>query len=376
MNATTSLVAYCRAGFEAEVAADLRRIASAVQVPLDIAPTADLGYVIAHANGFDGAAWWRAQEAAPPIFARSVFLGDGPFALLPATVAAMAPAASTAATGGRADRVTPLLAAIERMSAERTHAPPWASAWIEFPDTNDGKELSPLARALHARVEGELRADACLEDGSAQRLHVFLQDGATAYVGTSLTAQASPWPMGIPRLRMPHGAPSRSTLKLAEALVTFLGERESTLLRPGLRAVDLGAAPGGWTWQLAKRGLRVTAVDNGPLKGTVASDPLVTHLREDGLTWRPKRAVDWLVCDIVEQPLRIADMVGHWIADGAARRAIFNLKLPMKKRYDEVLRCESRIDDIMARAGVRHIQRVRQLYHDREEVTAYLTRHD
>ncbi len=176
-----------------------------------------------------------------------------------------------------------------------------------------------------------------------------MPDGGTAFVGTS-NAQSNAWPMGIPRLRMPAGAPSRSTLKLAEAFVVFLGERDATLLRPGLRAVDLGAAPGGWTWQLAQRGLRVTAVDNGPLKGSVATDPLVTHLREDGLHWRPRRAVDWVTCDIVEQPLRIAELIAHWIAEGAARRAIFNLKLPMKKRYDEVQRCEQRIGEILMRA--------------------------
>lgn len=137
---------------------------------------------------------------------------------------------------------------------------------------------------------------------------------------------------------------------------------------------DLGAAPGGWTWQLAHRGLRVTAVDNGPLKGSVADDALVTHLREDGFTWRPKRAVDWLVCDIVLQPIRIAELVARWIADGAARRAIFNLKHPMKKRYDEVTRCAERTREITERAGMNVELRIRQLYHDREEVTGYLAR--
>src|SRR5262249_28714887 len=160
-------------------------------------------------------------------------------------------------------------------------------------------------------------------------------DGAHVYIGMSFPPWSSAWPMGIPRIRMPHGAPSRSTLKLAEAFLTFLGERESELLRPGIRAVDLGAAPGGWTWQLAQRGLRVIAVDNGPLKGVVAHDPLVTHVRADAFTYWPKRAVDWMVCDVVEQPARIAALVARWIGDSLARRSIFNLKLPMKRRYDE-----------------------------------------
>ncbi len=352
-----AVVAYCRAGFEDEAAADLRRIAAHAGAALTIERAPGGAFVVAHVDGLSLPAWERACVAVPPIFARVVFAGRGPVALLDAQRA------------GAPDRVTPLLAAID---AIRDTAP-WRSAWIEYPDTNDGKALSPLSRALGVRIDGALRERGCIVDDAPRRLHVMLVDGATAYVGTSVAGERD-WPLGIPRLRMPPGAPSRSTLKLAEAFGVFLGDAESRLLRPGLRAVDLGAAPGGWTWQLAQRGLKVTAVDNGPLKGAIAQDALVTHLREDGLRWRPKRPVDWLVCDIVEQPIRIAELVARWIADGAARRAIFNLKLPMKKRYDEVRRCEQRIAQIVDAAGLRCTLAVRQLYHDREEVTAYLAR--
>lgn len=266
--------------------------------------------------------------------------------------------------------MTPLLAAIATLT------PPFSQAWFEYPDTNEGKALSQLARALAPRIDAALAGRDLHKAKAHARLHVFLTDGATAYVGTSAAATGARWPMGIARLHLPRQAPSRSVLKLAEALVTFLGERELTLLRAGLRAVDLGAAPGGWTWLLAQRGLRVIAVDNGALKGALVDEPLVTHVREDGLSFRPRRPVDWLVCDIVEQPAKIATLVAGWIADGAARRAIFNLKLPMKKRYDEVQRCIAIIDERLTRAGIAFELAVRQLYHDREEVTAYLARLD
>jgi 23S rRNA (cytidine2498-2'-O)-methyltransferase len=284
-----------------------------------------------------------------------VFAGAGPFPLLPSH-----------GKGGRADRVTPILAAIAQIAK-----PPWRSVWVEFPDTNEGKALSALARALEARIEGELRSSRSLLEDAEKRLHVFLTDGGTAWIGES-RAHANDWSMGIPRLRMPPGAPSRSTLKLAEAFRVFLGENEAVLLRPGMRAIDLGAAPGGWTWQLVQRGVAVIAVDNGPLKGAVRQDRLVTHLREDAFRFRPRRPVHWLVSDVVEQPMRVAELVARWIAEGATRHAIFNLKLPMKKRYDEVQRCMQRIDEIVNAAGVRHTLAVRQLYHDREEVTGYL----
>jgi len=356
------VVAQCRAGFEPEALADLARVAATARTGIAGDVRRDTGYVIAETPLLDPSRWQRALAAHPAVFARSVFTGTGAHRLLDA-----APGASLQ-QGRRADRVTPLLAAIA------TIVPPFSDVWFEYPDTNDGKALSPLARALAPRISAALSGRGALRADAPARLHVFLTDGTTAYVGTSDVSTGARWPMGIARLHLPRQAPSRSVQKLAEALVTFLGERELSLLRAGLRAVDLGAAPGGWTWLLAQRGLRVTAVDNGALKGSLANDPLVTHVREDGLTFRPRRPVDWLTCDIVEQPVKIAAVVAGWIADGAARRAIFNLKLPMKKRYDEVRRCEAVIGERLARSGVGFTLALRQLYHDREEVTGFIER--
>jgi 23S rRNA (cytidine2498-2'-O)-methyltransferase len=349
-------VAYCRAGFEAEAARDLARLIEAAAIAGSAAPTHGHGYVTASFDAFDARRWSRAFGRCPPVFVRGSFVGTGPHAI-------------AAADNGRPDRITPIVDAI---AAAPHHAA--AGVWVEFPDTNEGKALSTLARALGPRVDATLRDRGLVDAKHLLRQHVFLVDKQTAYVGTSDAATGSPWPMGIPRLRVPPGAPSRSTAKLAEALLVFLGDDESSRLRPGMRAVDLGAAPGGWTWQLAHRGLKVFAIDNGALKGDVAIDPRVTHVRADGLTWRPRTPVDWLVCDILLQPIRIAALVADWIADGVAHHAIFNLKLPMKRRYDEVERCRTTIEARMHAARVRHTLALKQLYHDREEVTGYLAR--
>jgi 23S rRNA (cytidine2498-2'-O)-methyltransferase len=372
---TPRLVAHCRAGFEPEAAADLRRLAAAAATTVEVDASPGRGFVVATPRAFDAQRWPRALADAPPVFVRALFFGAGPHALLETV-----PVPGKA----RADRVTPLVTLVD---AFRTGFPlPGAphrtrgrlacgSLRLETPDTNDGKELSGLCRAIEGPLAGILRERGLLDaDPAAPALHVLLADGAHAYVGASIAPWASPWPMGIPRLRMPAGAPSRSTLKLAEAFVTFLGELE--LVHAGMRAVDLGAAPGGWTWQLAHRGLRVTAVDNGPLKGEVVHDPLVTHLRADGLTYLPRRPVDWLVCDIAEQPSRVAALVARWIGEGHARRAIFNLKLPMKKRFDETVRCTRIIEDRLVHAKIRYRIALRQLYHDRREVTGFVERHD
>jgi len=369
---TPRIVAHCRAGFETEAAADLARAAAAAGTSVDVDAPAGRGFVVATPRVFDAQRWPRALREAPPIFVRSLFFATGPHALFDARPAK-----------GRADRVTPILSLIESFRAAfplpgTPHATRgrlvFGSIRLETPDTNDGKELSGVCRAIEKPLADAMGAGGSLfpEEARAPALHVLFIDGANAYLGASLAPWGSPWPMGILRLRMPAGAPSRSTLKLVEAFVTLLGDRELEIVHAGMRAVDLGAAPGGWTWQLAHRGLRVTAVDNGPLKREVAEDPLVTHLRADGLTYLPRRPVDWLVCDIAEQPSRIATLVGRWIGEGHARRSIFNLKLPMKKRYDETIRCRQIIESALRQSRVRYSLVLRQLYHDREEVTGFI----
>ena len=299
------VVAHCRAGFEPEAAADLAAAAAAAGTTVEVDAPAGRGYVVATPRVFDSQRWPRALQDAPPVFVRSLFFGSGPHALF-----------ADGTPRGRPDRVAPLaalLAAFRRdcrqpgVGLHQRTAAVFGELRMETADTNDGKELSGLCRRLELPLAGELLADGALvelEDADAPAalpaLHVLFVDGAHVFVGTSAAPWGSPYAMGIPRLHLPRGAPSRSTLKLAEAIQTFLGDDAGDLLHAGMKAVDLGAAPGGWTWQLVRRGLRVTAVDNGPLKGDVAQDPLVTHLRVDGLTYVPRRPVDWMVCDIVE----------------------------------------------------------------------------
>jgi 23S rRNA (cytidine2498-2'-O)-methyltransferase len=359
-NVTTSassIVALCRAGFEPECAQDLAALAAAVQAHCAASAQMLPGVVMLPlARPLAPARVTQAIASHPPIFAREISVGTDTLPL------------------PERDRITPIVAAAGALGVQ------CGMLWLEYPDTNDGKHLSAMCRRLAPLLRHALQEVQVLtanENPRLPRLHVVFTSKQDACVAASAPGWNSAWPMGIPRLKMPRDVPSRSTLKLAEAFATFLTEDEQLrLLRPGLRAVDLGAAPGGWTWQLAHRGIRVTAVDNGPMKGSVAGDPLVSHLREDGLTWRPARPVDWLVCDIVLQPIRIADLVARWIADGAARRAIFNLKLPMKKRYDEVQRCAARMLETTDRARVNVKLVLKQLYHDREEVTGYLARQD
>jgi 23S rRNA (cytidine2498-2'-O)-methyltransferase len=345
------LLAYCRAGFEAECAGELAAAGTACGMRGEADAPAGSARVIlrlgaaARADALDAA--FRLREL---VFARQIVFVAAHVERMPA-----------------GDRVVPLL------QAAAAAGPPFSALWLETADTNEAKQLSGLCRGLAPLLEQELAAQHLLAPGRPDRprLHVFLISGTEALVGISLPGSGSDWPMGIPRLRLPREAPSRSTLKLAEALFTLLTERErETWLKPGMRVIDLGAAPGGWSWQMASRGLRVTAVDNGRIAPPVMETGLVEHLRADGFTFRPRGRVDWLLCDMVAQPSRIAALVGEWAGAGRCRQAIFNLKLPMKKRLEELERCRALI--LRPLAGRPADLRLKQLYHDREEVTGFL----
>jgi 23S rRNA (cytidine2498-2'-O)-methyltransferase len=184
--------------------------------------------------------------------------------------------------------------------------------------------------------------------------------------------------MGIPRLKFPTGAPSRSVLKLDEAFGVLLRpDEQKRWLRAGTHAVDLGAAPGGWSFLLAKRGIRVLAVDRAKLAREVLATGLVTHVSDNAYQYAPPRPTDLLVCDVVDQPQRIARLMTRWLGDGMAKRAIFNLKLPMKRRWAMVRECLDFVRTEMTRRGVADddlILRCKQLYHDRREVSVLLGR--
>ncbi|MBI4808166.1 MAG: 23S rRNA (cytidine(2498)-2'-O)-methyltransferase RlmM [Nitrosomonadales bacterium] len=278
------------------------------------------------------------------------------------------------------DRLSPLLAAIPA-SPEK-----FGALYLEVPDTNEGKTLSGFTKRFQPLLEEALiNKDRLLpsplagegqgERGNLPRLHIFFPDEHRVLIATSDPHNSTSALNGIQRVSMVSDAPSRSYLKLAEAFEVFLDKKEQALwLKPGMTAVDLGAAPGGWTWQLVQRGLKVIAVDNGPLKGAAAGHPNIKHLRQDGFRFRPQRPVDWLVCDMVEQPQRVATLMTEWFIGGMTQRAIFNLKLPMKKRVAALQEALDSIRTALNNKGVRYQLEARQLYHDREEVTIYLAR--
>ena len=340
----SGLLCLCRQGFEPELAAELSERAAYANVAGYARTQRNDGYVVFVTE--EGAALSKALSWRSLIFARQKL-----------QVLAELPQLDAA------DRITPIIAALQGQQR-------FGDMWVEHPDSDEGKPLAGLARAFGNALRPALRKAGLLTDKpntGLPRLHIVFVDGRHAFVCVADTRDSAPWPLGIPRLKLLPDAPSRSALKLDEALLTLMTPEERELLvKPGMRAADLGAAPGGWTWVLTRQHLKVISVDNGPLREHVLETGLVEHLRADGFHWQPETPLDWMVCDMVEQPRRVAERMATWFREGWCKHAIFNLKLPKKKRWDETRLC---LDLFQEQAGKPLHLRAKQLYHDREEIT-------
>lgn len=349
----TNILIYCRAGFESEAASEISTRAAENQFYGYPSFAANTGFII-----YKLQAPQSAIELMQKIRFRSLIFARQWIAC-----------ADVLSDVSTKDRVTPLLAVARDM-------PQCSELLVETADTTDGRNLNGFARKFGSALSGALRQAGVMLARKAKadwRMHLFVIDGQNFWLGVSPIHNSCRWEQGILRLKFPAAAPSRSTLKLEEAWHWFVPKNQwGDKIDGGRRAVDLGAAPGGWTWQLVKRGMFVTAVDNGPMSQELMDSGQVDHRTEDAFTFRPAKPVDMLVCDVVDKPSRVIDLMARWALNRWAQILIFNLKLPMKQRFAEV---EDRLHDLeeaLGSAGIAFDLEAKHLYHDREEITVYL----
>jgi 23S rRNA (cytidine2498-2'-O)-methyltransferase len=233
---------------------------------------------------------------------------------------------------------------------------PWPFCVESGGEPGLSRRAKTAAEETFARIKGRMSRVAKLAEqgrpgpGAARGLFAYLPTFDKAFV----TREA--FCGGQRRMGDDPNAPSRSYLKAEEAYGVLGREPKA-----GETVADLGAAPGGWSYSAAKRGATVIAVDNGPLKGG-AVRPEIVHRAEDAFKFAPEATVDWLYCDMVEDPDRITDLLGQWLDRGWCNRFIVNLKFG---RHDP-LRVLSRAEELRPKCA---LLRVRHLFHDREELT-------
>jgi len=209
------------------------------------------------------------------------------------------------------------------------------------------------AGELAARIGTAKRA------GAKQTLSACITEHGVS-IGVNRTADSlADWPGGRVRLGKRDGQISRAEFKLEELFA--LGALD---LPSSGTAVDLGAAPGGWTRLLRSHGLRVHAVDPADLDPRLRGDRGIRHERTTAGEFL--RATD-RTFDVAVNDMRMEPELSCRVMLDAAERlrpgglAVVTLKIGA--RVDAVHRCL----ELLRRAY--RIDFARQLHHNRNEVT-------
>lgn len=131
---------------------------------------------------------------------------------------------------------------------------------------------------------------------------------------------------------IPHAedkaAPSRAFAKVIESELR-LGQR----IERDQTCVDLGAAPGSWTYVAIQRGAHAIAVDRSPLRDDLMRHPKLHFHQGDAFKFKPEKTVDWLICDIIAAPQRSIDLLLEWLRERRMRRFIVTIKFKGADEY-------------------------------------------
>lgn len=174
----------------------------------------------------------------------------------------------------------------------------------------------------------------------------------------------SDWTGGMIHFRKEPSDVSRAKFKLLEAIVRF-----DLDLPAGGRALDLGAAPGGWTQELLARGLHVLAVDTGELDPRLKHAERLQFLQANvkNLRFAPSDQFDLITCDMSWDPIFTAKLINGLIANlRPGGQVIMTVKLMGKKPLPTIHRVLAMLDNSLT---VRHAQ---HLWHNRQEITLHL----
>ena len=172
----------------------------------------------------------------------------------------------------------------------------------------------------------------------------------------------SPWSRGVSRIPREKNSVSRAENKLFEAL-------ELVDLPPGKnrRALDLGAAPGGWSRVLANLGYDVDAIDPAPLHPNLKHHRKIHyHSTTAGVFLKRKhKPYDLIVCDMKMKSVLAAKFISDY-QNSLKENGFLILTLKLPKGQSCHTDCHRALNII--RKAYTLVQ-ARQLYFNRQEIT-------
>ena len=184
-----------------------------------------------------------------------------------------------------------------------------------------------------------------------------------AYMGVSaMEDNVSDWTGGVLFYSKNEDIICRAEFKIEEACKTFgIG------LAAGMRALDLGAAPGGWTHFLSRQGLLVDAVDPAELSDKVLQMDNVKHYKmtaQEFVKNREKASYDIMVNDMkmdTNESVDISCEMSSQLKEGGI--CLMTLKLPKTGAMKRIKIARKVLERDFSQV------KIRKLYYNRSEVT-------
>ena len=129
--------------------------------------------------------------------------------------------------------------------------------------------------------------------------------------------------------------PSRAYLKLWELFTLY-----KIMPVEGMRAIDVGSCPGGWTWVLHNIGCDVVSVDKAPLDPRVAALPRIDFRQESAFGLRPQHIgkLDWFFSDIICYPDKLLELVTRFRDSGLVDNFACTIKFQAPTDFETMMK--------------------------------------
>lgn len=140
-------------------------------------------------------------------------------------------------------------------------------------------------------------------------------------------------PLGLAVFEEDKSLPSRAYLKLWELFTLHEKPPEK-----GVRVLDLGSSPGGWTWVLSDLLCDVVSVDKAALDPRLLQRKNITVLKKDAFHLKPQDIgeMDTVFSDIICEPERLYSLVLQWLDSKLCKRLICTIKFKGPTNFDMI----------------------------------------
>lgn len=149
--------------------------------------------------------------------------------------------------------------------------------------------------------------------------------------------------------------PNRAYLKLWEVFAT-----QNFKIKPDDCAIEIGAAPGGWSWVLSQYFKKVYTFDRADLAPQVKKIKNINHIIGDAFKIDPDEYSDctWFFSDLICTPEKILETIEFWLGKSRVKNFVCTIKFKGDTPF-EVIDKLLKIPD----------SNIVRLYHNKNEVT-------